>query len=731
MKISRFARRIGQRVRRSVATRGAHHLALSFQSCLDEPLPVFMGRIATPEDDSESWNCAAQGRSEALLEHLVQRHDGTWPAWPERLSKIYLQPADQAVAEADGLLQHCFTIGEEAQVRFGESVDWRYNPTPDPRARWTRELNRHRWLGALIRAYQLTGDGRYAACFRNMICNWISLNRPPTGMDESNPVWTLMGVGMRAVAWSSAYGAFRKAPEFDDRAQLLFLRSVWDHAEYLAGYRTHLNHLLREANGLETLGVYFPEFRDAPRWRAAARSRMLEASETQIYSDGVHVELSTGYQWLVADEFLGALELLLRDPDTSTEISRQFRTKVESLFEVLAYLARPDGTWPQLNDGFMDGPSALRERLAAAARQLQRSDLLFVASGGKQGHSPQRSSRVFREAGLVVMRSGWDSEACYLTFDAGPYGGPHGHEDALSIELFAGGQPFIVDPGCSTYHAGDPYRDYFVSSRSHSTVLIGGLGQVRRWDPQNLRVKHPSAKLENCLLSSQVDYAAGRYDGAYGAFKFRRPKQAYELRGVCHRRQIVFVKPWYWVLLDTVEGARQHQVAQLFQLHPQIEVGWRLAEIPGCRLQTSDSSSALWLVGIDDQGRMPLREEARGEEEPPAGWYSGGKRNHRVPSVTLRHAWPASEAESIVLATLLLPIGPTGKADYPPSLEWCKPTVPGETLLGVHSQYGNDLISVLPRSRERRLNGCAVTGVLSSVRCEPTGSVSVLFDRAP
>ena len=87
------------------------------------------------------------------------------------------------------------------------------------------------------------------------------------------------------------------------------------------------------------------------------------------------------------------------------------------------------------------------------------------------------------------MRSDWETapNARYLLFDAGPYGGYHGHEDKLNLEMYAYGQTFIVDPGCHNYDEADPYRAHFVSSHAHNTLLVDGKSQIRRWYRENLR----------------------------------------------------------------------------------------------------------------------------------------------------------------------------------------------------------------------------------------------------
>ncbi len=730
MDLSQLATRIGRRMRHTLVHLRSVSIVGDFRSCLDGPENEFLARFALPAPSKPCSSGVGTFSREVLLGHFRNRPDSSWPPWPERLSKIYEQPAKQSLAEAEAVLARRFSIGDEIEVCFDGRIDWRHNPTPDPRARWTRELNRHRWLGVLVRAYEQTGEPRYAKAFRELISDWIVSNRPPGRKNESDPIWTLMGVGMRAVAWTTAFGVFRGAPQFGGDSQMLFLRSIADHAEFLARYRTHLNHLLREANGLETLGVYFPEFQRAPIWRETARTRLMDAAERQVNDDGVHVELSTGYQWLVAEELLAAQHLLTQDPDAAEGAARCFGSRVESLFEALAYLARPDSTWPQLNDGFMEAASGLRQKLAQAANHFQRSDLLFVASQGQQGKEPPDSSRAFPHAGLVVMRSGWDREANYLIFDAGPLGGPHGHEDALSIEVHSAGYPFVVDPGCSTYHAEDPFRDYFVSSRAHSTVLVNGLGQVRRWDPRNMDAQFPGAKLGHCHLSDVLDYAAGEYVGPYGAFRFRRPSGALEISGVRHRREVVFVKPDYWIIIDGIAGSRNRTLTQLFQLHPAVHASQLGGGTGGYRLKVGALSDLL-LIPLSADRRSLSQRVAVGEEDPLAGWYSDGRRNHLAPAPSVSFEWPASVEESALFATLLLPVTTDWEPNGSETFEWLTATVPGENVFHIRSDHGEDLISILGKGTQRTLFGITMHGLVSGVRRAPDGSARPLFDWMP
>ena len=77
------------------------------------------------------------------------------------------------------------------------------------------------------------------------------------------------------------------------------------------------------------------------------------------------------------------------------------------------------------------------------------------------------------DSGNYIVRSDDSDDATQITFDAGPKGGTHGHDDLLNFELWSGGRPLIVDPGPYQYDGGDD-RDYVVSTKAHNTINVDG-----------------------------------------------------------------------------------------------------------------------------------------------------------------------------------------------------------------------------------------------------------------
>lgn len=88
------------------------------------------------------------------------------------------------------------------------------------------------------------------------------------------------------------------------------------------------------------------------------------------------------------------------------------------------------------------------------------------------------SVTVYPGASWAVMRSGWGPDDCMLAFKCGATSG-HAHPDAGSFVLNAREELLLVDSGCCGYEMPEQ-NAYYQTTRAHSTVLVGGLGQTKR-----------------------------------------------------------------------------------------------------------------------------------------------------------------------------------------------------------------------------------------------------------
>jgi hypothetical protein len=228
----------------------------------------------------------------------------------------------------------------------------------------------------------------------------------------------------------------------------------------------------------------------------------------------------------------------------------------------------------------------------------------------------RETSRTFRDGGLVVQRSGWAAHAHVLLFDAGPQGlltCAHGHADALQIICSADGVDWLVDPGTFAYTSSPAWRDFFRSTRAHNTLSVDGCDQATRVDVFKWR-DLPRVRLELSASAPGLDVAVASHGG------YERLPQP--LR---HRRSVVFVKPDYWIVSDSLEGAGRHDLEFTFHFAP----GVRLEASRGAWLASRNGSRFLLVPPAGAKARV-----VEGSENPIQGWVSYDY-GHRQPAPVL------------------------------------------------------------------------------------------------
>jgi hypothetical protein len=655
----------------------------------------------------------------ALVNHYGRRVTPDWPAPPDRITDLRLSlnelSLDELIVRANSFLKHRFSPeGSMPKMTSEGKIDWCFNPISSPE--WLWRLNRHQWWPILALAYARTSDERYATAFVNQMLDWVTNNPPPLRKDEKSPTWRLMEVGLRMrVSWIPTFALFYESPMFTDEAKLIMLRSIYDHARFLFLFKTNRNHLLRESNGLAYIGVYFPEFKEAKVWQQVALTRLDRELTAQVNQDGSHIELSTGYQWMVVDELEKTYDLLQAH---NLSLPREdLASRLEKMYHVLAYLIRPDGTFPEINDGFMRWPYT---RLSQAGEIFGRNDFIYIGTAGKQGSPPEHTSFGFNDAGLYVMRSDWTREARYLLFDAGPYGGPHGHEDKLSIELFAFGQPFVVDSGSYTYEAADPFRAYFVGSQGHNTVLVDGLSQIRRWQKANMNPKPATGEYATWVNQADFDYVAATYSDGYSFYSLWKPKEAKILKDVAHTRRILFAKPDYWVMVDELQASNPHNYQLLFHAPPELVA--RVGSDNKVILGTTSEAACLYLIPADPQNIKVGW--LTGSENPIQGWYSVDH-HHKTPSTVV--IYERENSLSTVMTTLLYPC-PAGENGDEVRIESLEVSGGEGQAFVVTTNRGSDYLMFSQDDDLKKFGPYQSKGVVAAIRTDSIGHILTQFE---
>lgn len=517
---------------------------------------------------------------------------------------------------ADSIRRGKFDLLGFEGLDFGRPVDWHLEPisgkhspvkhwkqfdelatdeTGDKKVVW--ELNRHQHFFTLGVAYALTGDERYAETFARHLDSWMERNPPGMGIN-----WlSSLEVAFRTISWIWALNFFRSSPALTGELfwkAMKFLHLHGRHLEkYLSTYYSPNTHLTGEALGLYYLGTQLRFFKRAEHWRALGEDILLAELDRQIYPDGGYFEQSTWYHRYTADFYTHFF--ILRSLNTlpeEKESGEKLGAKLQSLLDFLMYLTRPDGTVPLIGDD--DGgrclplghaaPNDFTAALSTGAALFGRGDYKFVAGRfseetlwllGADGlesfetvraEEPEKASFAFESSGYFIMRDGWQETDNYLLVDCGKLGalkGGHGHADALSINLAIGGRTVLTDPGTYTYHESDVLRNYFRTTYSHNTLLIGDRPQSQpggkfSWETQ------AEARLNEWISQPRFDFFEGWHNGY----------EDLDDSPVRHIRSILYLRGDYWIVRDLAETLGGHRYYLNFNFEPGTHPAIRDAE---------------------------------------------------------------------------------------------------------------------------------------------------------
>ena len=497
------------------------------------------------------------GAKKALCAYFRNR---TSVPWTFDYSKRSVVPFNRAVANA--------TLGGKVPRSTGNAmpigdIDWRFDEkhaaaNPAFVASLRTALNRMPFWGSLGEAYWATGEEKYAEAWVQQMQKWVA-QQPQPKRNINNQFgktsWLTIDTGLRmAGSWPQAYHRFLHSPSFTDDALIVFLKSCLQHGQHLKNFATSGNWLTMEMNGLYSVGSVFPEFKEAASWRAMAVEKLYADQKVQFLPDGAQVEGTPGYHNIAISSILNLYDraaLMGR----LNELPDDYRARLENGFNYDLFLMAPDRTLPKLNDSW---PDDMTERLARAAQIFpKREDFLWVATGGKQGKPPTETSHAFPYVGYFAMRSGWETDANYLVFDAGPPGYAHVHQDKLNVVLWAYGRPVLFDSGGGAYDD-SVWRKWAIDTPSHNTVLVDNKPQRRpnAHTPEEKEANVSRVPLQDTRWKTTptYDFAGGIYQDGYGS-ESSKPAS--------HVRRVLFVKPDIFIVADTLtpndDGAHTYE----------------------------------------------------------------------------------------------------------------------------------------------------------------------------
>lgn len=438
------------------------------------------------------------------------------------------------------------------------------------------EVNRFSFVYTLVRAYWRSHNEVYAEAFWKAVENWREKNPPNSGIN-----WMCgQEISFRVMAWIFGLSGFLSASATTpDRLKLLAQmiavsgRRIAGNIDYALSQRN--NHGVSEAMGLWTIGILFPEFKDAGEWRDLGKNYLENEGRTLIYDDGAFSQHSLNYHRLMLHDYLWAIRLgdISGDPFSDGLKARiekaidflyglmdcssgrvpnyghndgslilplsncdygDYRPLVQTVWYLLKGTRLFDqGTWDEELLWFF-GPAALSSKTDA----LKATDL----SAPTGGYYTLRS-----ESGFAFLRC--------ASFRDRP-----SQADMLHADVWWRGWNVAIDAGTFSYNAPGPWNNALSRTTFHNTVTVDGHEQM---DQEGRYLWFPwiKGKVEHTLKSdgSWLAFWEGGHDG------YERLHDP-----VTYRRGVLRIGPEHWLVLDSLIGRDVHD----YRLH------WLLADVP-------------------------------------------------------------------------------------------------------------------------------------------------------
>jgi hypothetical protein len=594
---------------------------------------------------------SSYGSNETLKELRYGKRPSLFTEWDQQFFEVVAQrfpdAVDRTVVESDKLCNHIFEFLGSSPTPLGERIDWhcdfKSGKCWDPQLYYKRiRMDEYEgadilvpwWLSSfyhimpLGKAYRLAElrtpnselrtlntRQKYATEFMGQVSDWIKKNPYPFGVNWASPTI----VSIRLIHWISGFYFFRQSSVIPDAFWWEYLKQLYLHARHvrqnMEWFQIRTNHYLCNLAALLYMGLLFPEFREAPRWKEFALRELITEIEHHVYSDGVVHEGSLNYHRFVTEIFLSGLLLGKRH---GLEFPQAYVDRLEKGLGFVLHYTAPDGTAPRVGDaapitlqnlGQPDLIGDHRWLLAIGAVVFNRPD--FKASAGEppeallwllgpEGLSafdristPKPPSvysviaRSFPEGGFHIIRD----ERTYLLICCGPLGmrgvQGHWHYDQLSFELWAEGEPILIDPGWYVYEADVEMLRHFKATRAHNTVTIDGRNQVAR----DLFIYPPPKRPVPQVLRWEVGAEEADFQGEHHLYGDLPDP-------VRHERTISFkAKERNLEIRDRIDGNGIHDLEWNFHFAPEVTVDLHHG---GMRFKTKRFTGEMTLEGTKE-----------------------------------------------------------------------------------------------------------------------------------
>jgi hypothetical protein len=366
----------------------------------------------------------------------------------------------------------------------------------------------------------------------------------------------------------------------------------------------------------------------ATDWRQYAVRVLNDAWHRQFLPDGVHSERNPIYHTGMAGTFRDLFRLGRQMPELGLVMTLE---QLIPMFDFALACVKPNGYLCGIHDSQSEFTGHRRDGVHTTSHKGVDNTRTWEEFRREFELPLERpaTSQVFADAGLAFLRTGWDEDAAWMSFDGTQWGGGHCHLSRNALQLHAFRQSMVIDPGWLSYES----NDWGVAGRStrvHSTCNLSGLNQSST-NPSRLETHHASG----------YDAVFCVYEGGYWdtQLKWNFTHAAKGIWGQ-HARILFWVHDRFAFVVDSMFRL-PHQPDDPEAERPGYECVWQLA--PGAEIDLQperNRATAQW----KDAGLLlltPIRPDGSryevhtGEMDPIRGWAPGEGRHHPAPQLVL------------------------------------------------------------------------------------------------
>ncbi len=511
-----------------------------------------------------------------------------------------LKPSNQWDAERFDPLKQQIAEYKKGNIFFFSAkyypvTDWLTNPTNgyryDATKHWTQipdfspsagdikyvwEKSRFAFLYPLIR-YDLHCKEDLSETVFAEIDSWIAANPVNCG-----PNWRCsQEISLRVLNWTFALHYYKNSPALtEERFQRIVHVIYWQirHVEANIDFSriaVRNNHAVTETLALYLVGLLYPFFPEAKRWKIRGKRWFEEEIAYQIYEDGTFLQFSMNYHRVVVQLLTWGIRLAELNKERFENIVYERAQK--SLEFLNACQDEYTGWLPNYgnNDGalffplndvhFRDYRPQLKALAAVLNGEEQNSEDCFwyglVAdereAPEKMTHEKTAQSRQFLNGGYYTLR-----DSGTLTFiRCGAYKDRPFQADNLHLDVWSEGKNILRDAGSYLYNTDEKWTKYFAGTASHNTLMLGGYDQMQKgprfvwyhWikKADGQWQNHAEGQLPAIaqrVVSGQQSPAAV-FDGAIQAF-------GHVGKNIIHRRRVTkYNGKNHWIVEDWLENA--------------------------------------------------------------------------------------------------------------------------------------------------------------------------------